>query len=106
LLVKALDWQNSEEIAERLKAMLPAQAQGGLPPELQEQIEGGKQHIQEQDQEIQKLNVDLITAKLDGQKKDIEIARLKAMADISGALNKIETAHQVEAAKQPSLQAG
>lgn len=39
LLVKNLDWQGAEEIAERLKAVLPVPLNGGLPPEVQQQMQ-------------------------------------------------------------------
>lgn len=58
LLVKALDWPQADEIAERLKSMIPQQAQGGIPPELQQMIEQGKQMIGQLQQENQQLKTD------------------------------------------------
>ena len=57
ILVKSLDWKGADEIAERLKKMLPAQVTGApaIPPEVQKAIEEGKQKLQEQEQEIQRL---------------------------------------------------
>lgn len=100
LLVKALDWPQAEEIADRLKAMVPQQAQGGMPPELQQMIEQGKQKLQEQGQQIEKLNVDLITEKLNSQKKDIEIARLKAIDSIEAAQMKAMQPMQAQGVPQ------
>lgn len=44
LVVRAQDWQGADEIAERLKKMLPPQVQGEqqIPPEVQQIIEQGK----------------------------------------------------------------
>ena len=55
-MVKALDWHNADEIAARLKAMVPQQAQGGLPPELEQQIQQGQQMIQDQGKELEAAN--------------------------------------------------
>jgi hypothetical protein len=70
LLVKSLDWQNSEEIAERLKAMLPQQINGGPPPELQQMIEQGQQQIQQLSQENAQLK----------DKSQLEMAKAEAEA--------------------------
>ncbi|WP_323012903.1 portal protein [Devosia sp.] len=57
ILVKSLDWQGADEIAERLKKMLPAQIKGEqhIPPEIQQAIEQGKQIIDQLTAEIEKL---------------------------------------------------
>ena len=83
ILVKALDWPQAEEIAERLKGMVPQQAQGGdgVPPELQQMIEQGQQTIQQLQQENQSLKADkqieATKTALDGYKAETE--RLKAL---------------------------
>lgn len=61
ILVKSLDWKGADEIAERLKKMLPAQVSGApaIPPEVQQIIEEGKQKLQEQAQEIEGLKADI-----------------------------------------------
>ena len=83
LLVKALDWQNAEEIAERLKAMLPQQIQGGPPPELQQMIEQGQQQLQQLQQENEQLKskaqIDAMKAQNDAKK--IEIEAYKAVTE-------------------------
>jgi hypothetical protein len=84
ILVKAMDWPQADEIAERIKAMIPAQAKGGLPPELQQQIQEGQQKLQEQGQQIQKLEIDVQREKLTSMKKDVEIAALRAGEQLSG----------------------
>jgi len=81
ILVKALDWPQADEIAERIKAMMPPQAKGGLPPELQQMIEGGKKQIEQQGQQIQQMQAEKqITDKqhkLDLAEKDIQIKVLQ-----------------------------
>ena len=76
IFVKALDWPQADEIAQRLKAMVPQQAQGGLPPELQGMIQQGQQHIAEQGKQIEQLtsqvNDKAAQAKAAERKNEIE----------------------------------
>lgn len=76
LLVKALDWPQAEEISERLKAMVPGQAQGGVPPELQQAMQDGQQQIQQLTAENQQLK-----QKADIDAKKIEIEAYKAVTE-------------------------
>jgi hypothetical protein len=49
LIAANLDWPGADDIAERLKALLPPQAgaqEGGVPPELQQMIMQGQQQIE------------------------------------------------------------
>ena len=59
LIVKAMDWDGAEEIAERLKKTLPPQLQdqdpNGLPPEVQGIIEQGKAQIDELTAKVKEL---------------------------------------------------
>jgi hypothetical protein len=64
LIIKAMDWDGADEIAERMKKMLPPQlqAQEGedgeqkqLPPEVQAMIEQGKQQIDMLTKQVQEL---------------------------------------------------
>lgn len=55
IMVKNLDWQGADEIAEALKAMAP-KPQDGLPPQVQQLIQAGQQKIQQLTQENQQLN--------------------------------------------------
>ena len=87
LLVKALDWQNSDEIADRLKAMMPQQAQGGMPPELEQMIEGGKQQISQLTDDKKKLEADLEAAKIDTKTKELEVKTLRAELHIKGVMD-------------------
>lgn len=59
IIVKNIDWDGAEEIAERLKKTLPPQLQdqdpNGLPPEVQGIIEQGKAQIDELTAKIKEL---------------------------------------------------
>ncbi len=59
LIVKAMDWDGADEIAERLKKTLPPQLQdqdpNGLPPEVQGIIEQGKAQIDELTAKVKEL---------------------------------------------------
>ena len=61
LIAKNLDWPGADEIAKRLKIMLPPQLQeGGLPPQIQQMIEQGKQQVAQQQEQIQQLQAELL----------------------------------------------
>ncbi|MCP4307911.1 MAG: hypothetical protein GY788_24185, partial [bacterium] len=85
LVAKNLDWPGADEIAERLKTMLPQELQegGGLPPEVQQMIQQGQELIQQ----LQAENAELRRDKsLEARKHDIdayeaETGRLKAVGD-------------------------
>ncbi len=55
LLVKNLDWPGADELAKRLKTLVPQPKPDGLPPEVQQMIEMGKQQIAQLTQENQRL---------------------------------------------------
>jgi hypothetical protein len=64
LIIKAMDWDGANEIAERMKKMLPPQLQDSegedgegkqLPPEVQQMIEQCKMQIEEMTKQIQLL---------------------------------------------------
>lgn len=80
-LAKAMNIPEAEEIAERLKAIIPRQAQGGLPPQVQQMIEQGKQMIGQLQQENQQLKTEksLEQQKLDIEKHKAETDRLKEL---------------------------
>lgn len=83
LLVKALDWPQADEIAERIKAMLPPQAQGGMPPELQKMMAQGKEMIGKLQQENQQLKIASEAAKADkaSELQKLAVERFKAETD-------------------------
>lgn len=72
LLVKSLDWQHADEIADRLKAMNPVtqQTEGGLPPEAEQMMQQGMQQIQQLQAENEQLK----------QKAEIEMQKLQIEA--------------------------
>jgi hypothetical protein len=84
LLVKSLDWQNAEEIAERLKAMLPQQINDGIPAEIQQQIQEGQQRLQQLEQENQQLKSkaqgDMMKGQIDQQKLELEAQKVQIEA--------------------------
>lgn len=72
-LVKNLDWEGADEIAERLKLMLPPQLQGKNP-----QIEQMQQQMQQMDMQAKEA-VNALSKQLEEAKKDktIEFEKLK-----------------------------
>ena len=96
LLVKVLDWPGADEIAARLKAMLPPQVQGQNP-----QLEQMKQQMQQMDQqareavqqiqgELQKCQEALqkATSAAESQRLDKEIDQKKLLIDFYGEVTK------------------
>lgn len=85
LMVKAMDWEGAEEIAERLRLMLPpqilaAEKQGEdgeegpqIPPEIQAQIQQGMQLIEQQKARIDELEDELEDKDEDRRLKQYEI---------------------------------
>jgi hypothetical protein len=57
ILVKSLDWQGADEIAERIRRMIPPQATGEqpIPPQVQEMIQEGQAALAELSAENQRL---------------------------------------------------
>lgn len=85
LMVKAMDWEGAEEIAERLKLMLPPQILAAekqcddgeegpqIPPEIQAQIQQGMQLIEQQKARIDELEDELEDKDEDRRLKQYEI---------------------------------
>lgn len=84
ILARNFDWPGAEEIAERFKALVPQQAQGGLPPQVQAQLQQGMQLIQklqaENAQLKQKAGIEQFKAQTD--QYEAETDRLKTEAEI------------------------
>jgi hypothetical protein len=93
LLVKALDWPQADEIADRLKAMMPQQAKGGLPPELQQMIEEGKNHIAQLEQELQQMKAEKALSEKQNKialaGKDLEIQQMRGMKAMEDMAEKV-----------------
>lgn len=98
IFAKNLDWPGADEIAERLKAMLPPQAQG-QDPRLQ-QAQQAMQQLQAQGQKLVQENEALKAdksaevAKLQLEARKLEIEEFKAQTDRMEAEAKIVSAQQ------------
>jgi len=92
ILVKSLDWQGADEIAERLKKMLPPQVAGQapVPPEVLKAIEEGKQRLQQLEQENLQLRA--------GEAEAIA----KIQSDEKVEAEKIRSNERIEAARLTS----
>ena len=120
LIIKAMDWDGADEIAERMKKMLPPQLQEQkegedqkpLPPEVQQMIEQGKQQIDEMGKHIQMLEAEkddkddelrLKKYEID-VKAEIEFAKLAKDAGMSTEqVMQLLNAALANAAQQPEL---
>ena len=90
LLASNLDWPGADEIAKRLKAMLPPQIEQGIPPEIQQQIQEGMQTIQKltaenetlkADRSVEALKVEVEKAQLQLEQQKIAIQKFEAETD-------------------------
>ena len=92
LMVKAMDWEGANEIAERLKKMLPAQLQddSDIPPIAKQQIAQMQQLIKQLTDALNKTTTKLETKVLDIESKE-RIALNKQLTDL------IITAEQLHA---------
>jgi len=107
ILVKSLDWKGAEEIAERLKKMLPPQVTGApaIPPEVQKLIEEGKARLEQLEQEnIQlKANTQADMAKIEAD-KTAKLATLAQNEQIAFAeINSKEAIAQAEIASRERI---
>lgn len=84
IMARNFDWPGADEIAERFKALVPQQAPGGLPPEVQQQMQQGMEMIQKLQAENQalkqKAGIEQFKAQTD--QYEAETDRLKTEADI------------------------
>jgi len=97
IFVKELDWPQGEEIADRLKAMLPPQAAGGLPPEVQSMMQDGQKMIGMLQQKVQQATQENSVLKAQSQikdqvhaleleKKDVELKKVTAVHAVQNAM--------------------
>lgn len=94
-LAKNLDWPGADDIAEELEAM----AQGPqIPPEMQKEIEAGKQRLQHLEQENQQLKADQSAdmAKIEAQKR-LDAAKVQGQREIE--MMKITSNEQIKRAE-------
>jgi hypothetical protein len=94
LIVKSMDWPGAEQLAERLKKMLPPALQEKdeeapqLPPEVQLQMQQHEQLIQQLDQTIQQMTAEL-------EKRDLE--KMKVQIDAFNAeTNRLKVKGELE----------
>ncbi len=90
-LAKNLDWPGADKIAEKLDQM----TSGQVPPQVQQQIEEGKQQLQKLSEENQKLKQDQsdAMAKIEADK---QIAAMKIAAEKEIALAKLASEQELE----------
>lgn len=74
LIAKNLDWPGSDEIADRIKAMLPPQINTGIPPQVQQQLDHVNQMVQQGQELVQKLQQDNQSLQLQVKDKQSEFA--------------------------------
>jgi len=104
-MVRAFDWVNGDEIADRLEKALPpglADIKEGeeqpLPPEVQQQIAQMEQTIQAMDEELQKAQSGIQKAQIDSETK-IQIEQMKAELQLELADRNNDTKKDVEEIK-------
>ena len=92
LFVKNLDWPGADEIAERLKAMLPAPLNGGLPPEVQQQLQGMGAQLEQA--KVMFTQMQAYIAKLEADNStdmaEVGVKQYDAMTKRLAALGKIQ----------------
>lgn len=97
LLAKNLDWPGADEMAERLKRMVPPQAlgdDGGLPPQLKQFIQQGQALIQNLTKEVESLKADksIDTGKLIVDAYKAETDRMQAEDQKAGMMPQVQPA--------------
>ena len=107
LFAKFLDWPGAEEIATRLKALLPPQLQGldkvkELPPEAQAVIVALQNQLQQTQQQMQQLQQDNSELRLKSANKQQEIAA-KLEAAALDAITRIQIANANNKQKDKEL---
>lgn len=95
LMIKNMDWPGAEEIAERLKTMLPPQLQQKdeeqpIPPQIRQALDMASQHIQQQEQVIQQMQAALNEKQTEQQKAQLDAQIQSAKLQLEGQKNDIE----------------
>lgn len=75
LLAKNLDWPGADEMAERLKRMVPKEAlgeDGDLPPQIKQFIQQGQAMIEALSKEVEKLKTDRTIDMMEARNKQAE----------------------------------
>jgi hypothetical protein len=103
LLVKSLDWENADEIAKRLKAMLPPQIQGQegqegqIPPEVMQQMQQMSEALGNMQQELKAAQNDNAL-----KSRELDIKAFEAETDRIEALHKMQQPTELPQEEPPS----
>lgn len=81
LMAKNFDWPGSDELQKRLKAMVPQQAEGGMPPEIMQKMQEVQGQMQQMGQKIEAVEGENQKLKLQLANKQGELAIDKFEAD-------------------------
>lgn len=92
-LAKNLDWPGADKIAEKLEAMSPKPG-GGIPPEVQQMVEHGKELIGKLTEENQKLKTDH-AADMAKVQSDHQLAQAKLAGDMQIEMQRVENDRQL-----------
>lgn len=114
LVAKNLDWPGADQIAERLKALLPPQVNDSIPPQLMQQLQqlqaavteltAENQQLKEgHDIEREKMGVEREKISVDAAK--VQAEALKAKAEAMKSLNEATSAEAVMQAAQQLMAA-
>lgn len=92
IIARNMDWPGADELAKRLKTMLPPQLNGGLPAEVQQMIDEGKAQIMQQGETIKQMTAYI--AKLEADRTNdaakVQVDRYEAETDRMEALAKMQ----------------
>lgn len=103
LLVSSMDWPGADEMAKRLKAMLPPQIQAlekvgdDLPPEAQAKLAQMQQQMKQMGELIQKGQQ--VLKEKDEQIKELQLANKDKSGELSVKVADIEKKYEIEMAK-------
>ncbi len=109
LIAKNLDWPGAQEMADRLKAMLPPKINDGIPPELTQQMEQMQQQLMSLTAENEALKsktaLEMKKDQTENRKLDLETDKVKAesfkfQAEGAKAMNEGQAAEAVTNAAQ------
>ena len=112
LVAKNLDWPGAQEIAERLKALLPPQINDGIPPQLTQQLQQLQEALnqamaevgvlkQSQANDQAKAQIDMM--RLEVEKFKAETERMVAVREAQNAAAEVGTAGQVSPLDQAKV---
>lgn len=82
IMVRNMDWPGASELADRMKAMLPPPAQGGLPPPVQQQMAQMMQQMQGMGQQLQQAKQQLADKTRENELKQAELGLKSREIDI------------------------